>query len=86
MSETNNQIAVSTEADGFAGYPEVEELIRKSKPTIIRLWKDGAIPAPERVSTPTGKSIFLGFRRSELREWAKDPTAWVNKHCRKAAA
>ena len=86
MPGPNNQIDVFVGTDGFAGYPEVEELTGKSQPTIIRWWNEGLIPAPEHIDTPGGKRIFLGFRRSKLKHWAENPAAWIERHRKEVAA
>ncbi len=81
-----SDFSFNLEDEGYAGFPEAEKIANRSKPTIWRWCNESLFPSPHRLKSPSGKSVFLGFRRSELREWVRDPAAWVEKQRGKAAA
>ncbi len=67
--------------DDLVGFKIAEKVANKSTPTLWRYIKEGVFPQPEKIVTPSGKRIFLGFKWKNLREWRENPSQWAELNC-----
>lgn len=68
--------AIDDIEDGFAAMEETRWFAgNPSRSTLWRWCREGLFPAPEWIG-PNRRA----WRRSALREWARDPEAWAARH------